>query len=149
MALPRTEGFAALLILLGNGATPEVFASPAGFTDKSFKRKADTGSTDVPDADDPSLPMYQEMEVKTLSFEVSGSGVLAMADLQTWETWFTSGAAKNIQIQINDTKANGGGYWAGQALLTDFEITAKKGEKCQISVTIGSTGSFGWTAAAA
>ena len=140
MALPTTLSFNGLLVQLGDGANPETFASPAGFTDKAYKTKIATGSTDVPDADNPDLPMWQEIESKTISAEITGSGVLALADLSMWRAWYISGAYKNIRVVISSTAANGGGYDEMQALLTDFEVTAKKGEKCAVSVTIESSG---------
>ena len=147
MALPTTVSFNSLIVALGNGMTPEVFAAPAGFTDKSYKTKIDTGSTDVPDATNADLPMWQEIEAKTISAEVTGSGVLAMADLPMWRTWYLSGAPKNVQITFPGNAAAGGGTDEFAAVLTNFEITAKKGEKCAISVTIESTGAIVFTAA--
>ncbi len=148
MAATTTLSFNGLLVQLGNGANPEVFAAPAGFTDKAYKTKIATGSTDVPDATDPDLPMWQEIEAKTISAEVTGSGVLSMADLGAWRAWYLSGQPKNIRVVISSTAANGGGYDEFAAVLTDFEITAKKGEKCACSVTIESTGVIAFTPAA-
>jgi hypothetical protein len=144
MALPRTLSFASLMVFLGDGATPENFDNVAAFTDKSVKFKLSTGSTEVPDADDPDLPMSEELEGKMLSLEVSGSGVLAMSDLALWRTWAMTGQPKNIRVMFNDTGANGGGYVQCPALLTDFSPGAKKGEKCSMSVTIASSAAFSW-----
>ena len=149
MALPNTVSFNSLTVALGNGATPEVFVAPAGFTDKSYKIKIATGSTDVPDATDADLPMWQEIEAKTISAELTGSGVLAMADLTMWRTWYLSGTPKNVQITFPGNLAAGGGVDQFAAICTDFEVTAKKGEKCAISVTIESTGAITNTPAAA
>ncbi len=149
MALPTTLSFNSLVVAIGNGANPEVFAAPAGFTDKSYKTKIATGSTDVPDATNADLPMWQEIEAKTISGEITGSGVLAMADLPMWRAWYLSGQPKNVQVQFPGNAAAGGGNDEFAAVLTDFEITAKKGEKCAISVTIESTGAIVFTPAAA
>ena len=72
-----------------------------------------------------------------------------MADLPMWRSWYLSGAPRNVQITFPGAAAAGGGYDQFSAVLTDFEITAKKGEKCAISVTIESTGAIAFTPAAA
>ena len=147
--LPTTVSFNSLTVALGNAATPEVFSAPAGVTDKSYKIKIATGSTDVPDATNADLPMWQEIEAKTISAELTGSGVLAMADLAMWRAWYLSGTPKNVQITFPGNAAAGGGIDQFAAICTDFEVTAKKGEKCAISVTIESTGATPHTPAAA
>lgn len=144
MAQARTASFATMKIWLGDGNTPENFENVGAFTDKSFKRKAATGSTDVPDVDNPDAPMWEEVEVKTLSFEFSGSGVLNKSDMPMWDAWYLGGMPKNVRVMRDYAGADGGGYFQGQALLTDFTETGKKGEKVSVSATISSTGAFSW-----
>lgn len=149
MAQPRTLSFANFTVLLGNGATPETFAAPCGLTSRDVKFDGKSSSVIVPDCNNPEAPAWEEKAVSALSGQVSGDGILSMADLATWNDWFQSGLDKNIQIWVNDTAANGGGYWSGAAILSTFEVSAKlaaDGNRATIKVTIDSDGPWTWTA---
>lgn len=142
MSLASTLSFSQFLIYLGDGGSPENFfsTSPAAFTKKSLKIKVATGSTEVPDTANLTLPSALEIEAKSISLEVSGDGVLDMSALGDWNTWLLAGTARDIRVMLNLAGASGGGYYACQALLTDFSPGATKGEKCTLSVTLNSTG---------
>lgn len=137
MAKPTTTSGTNLLILVGNQATPEVFAEPCGLNTKGFNGQADTGESVVPDCEDPDAPAWKERTTTALSRDVSGSGVLAKESLATWNTWFESGLARNVKIQIAGV---GWITWAGSYLLTGFNITGERGTKLQVEVTLTSDG---------
>lgn len=147
MAQASTLSFSNFRVYLGDGQSPENFSITqcAAFTERALKCKTDTGSTEVPDTSDADLPSVIELEAKTISLEVSGSGVLDMAAVDDWIQWWLAGEARSIRVMLNATGANGGGYFSTQGVLTDFSPGAKKGEKCSISVTITSTGPISWT----
>ena len=143
MAESRSLSFLNFVLLLGNGAAQgEVFAKVGAFVSRQIKGKLETGSTQVPDAADDSALMSTELEGKTITFEVSGDGILNMAtnSFGVMNGWFMSGLAKNVQLQLNDTLANGGGTYEGAAYLTDFTLAGKKAEKTTVSITLASTG---------
>jgi hypothetical protein len=148
MAEPITLPFSGYLVLLGNGATPEVFTAPCGFIKKALKFSAASSDTIVPDCDNPALPAWTLRNITSLSAQISGSGVLAMENLALWTNWLLSGADKNVQVQKNLPGAQGGGYWQGAALLTDFseDVDLKsEGGRTQQAVTIDSDGPWFWT----
>jgi hypothetical protein len=148
MALPRTLKFDKFTILLGNGATPEVFAQPCGMTDKTIGIDAKSSAVIVPDCDDPTAPAWEDKAVSALSAQVTFSGILSMADFATWNTWGLGGLDKNVQVWLTDTNANGGGYWSGAAILSKLELKAKlgsDGNRVLISGTIDSDGAWPWT----
>ena len=132
----RTLSFANFKVFLGDGGSPENFIAQAAFRDKSMKITLQTGETEVPDDVNADLPMWIQREGKSLSVEVTGSGILAMADLPTWLNFGLSGLVKNTRIAFTDTGANGGGYLAGPMLLASFEPSGKKGTKTDISVQL-------------
>lgn len=147
MAKPRTLPFGNFKVYLGDGATPENFTVPCGFTKESLKIAAASSSAVVPDCDDPMAAAWEEKAVSSLSAQVSGSGVLAMAGLATWRTWMLSALSKNVRVMFDDTGANGGGYFQGAAILSDFSSDADRtanGGRTQISVTIESDGQWTW-----
>ena len=150
MAQPTTLSFGNFLVELGNGANPEVFSVPCGFTDKSLEIKGTTGDTEVPDCDNPDAPAWINRDMKSISATVSGQGVLAMSSLPTWQAWALNGTKKDLRVgPATQTLANGGGYFQGVGLLTSFKIDASRGDKCKSSGTIDSDGPWSWVAATA
>lgn len=148
MAQPTTRKFGQIKVYVGDGATPEVFATPCGFTEKALTISKDMVDTTIPDCDDPDAAAWTGRDVRAISVEVTGSGVMAIESLATWRTWAMSDDPKNIRVEVSGTGAQGGGYWAGSAHLTDFELSVSLGEKAQVSVTLANDGVFTWTAAA-
>lgn len=149
MTRPTTLAFGDFLILLGNGANPEVFTAPCGLTSKGFNQSASTQESTVPDCDNPDAPAYTERDIDALSAEISGSGVLAMESAAIWQVWYDSGLPKNVQIKLDQTLANHGGYWSGAFVLTGFNITGERGAKVKVDLTMQSDGAFTWNPASA
>jgi predicted secreted protein len=149
MAQAATSKFGEFLVTIGNGATPtEVFASPCGFTEKSFSLSAQTQSTDVPDCDNPDAATWPETEVRSRSATITGSGVLAKQSAKTWTEKFLLDTAFNAKVIIPGALADGGGTWNGPWRLTSFEITGTIGEKNKVSVNMESAGKLTWVPAA-
>ena len=147
---PKTLPFGKFKVFVGDGATPtEGFDAPCGFTQKALQLSAETNTQAIPDCVDPDAPAWQAREVSTLSANVSGSGVIAMEDYETWRQWFLSAAGKNIRVQFDSAAANGGGYWQGRAVLTSLQHNANLGNKAELSVTMESDGAWDWTDAPA
>lgn len=139
MAKPTTFRGTQLLIKIGDGANPEVFAFPCGLTTTGLNRSAETSDTTVPDCADPDAPAWTEREVSTMSWEASGSGVLAAESVATWDAWHAAGEERNVQIDLG-TAANDGRRYTGVALLTAYNITGERGQKVNVEVTITGTG---------
>lgn len=151
MAKPRTLSFGNFKVYLGDGASPEVFTAPCGFTQKSLTINAQSSSTNVPDCDDPEAVAWEEKAVSVLSAQVQGSGVMAMASLATWRDWALSGQHQKVRVEFADTGANGGGYYEGFAILTTLghaTTLGSDGNKVQLQVTLDSDGEWTWTDAA-
>lgn len=151
MAKPRTLSFGSFKVYLGDGASPEVFTAPCGFTQKALTIEATVSDTTVPDCDDPEAAAWTERGVTALSATVTGSGVMAMASVETWREWMLSAASKNVRVEFDDTGANGGGYYQGPAVLQSLGHTValgSDGNKAQLAVNIVSDGEWTWTDAA-
>lgn len=147
MAKPKTAASSKLLILLGDGATPEVFTAPCGLTTKGLNFSAETNDVMVPDCDNPDDPAWTERVVSSLSGTITGSGVLAMESLPVWRAFFFSGAARNCRVRLAVPLADNGGHFEGRFLLTSFEITGEIGNKVQVSVELMNDGEVAWVAA--
>ena len=149
MAQALTLTFGKFAVLLGDGANPENFNAPCGFTERSLEIKAETATTQVPDCDDGDLPAWNDTGVKALSASISGQGVLAMESHAIWQAWVLSGQDKNVRVLLNQPNANGGGYYQGAAVCTSLKLDGSFGEKVKQTVAIESDGEWIWVPAVA
>lgn len=149
MAQAKVVNFSTFLVLVGNGASPEVFAAPCGLTSRGFNRTAETNDTNVPDCDDEDKPSWLARDVVSLAGEISGSGVLDTDALEVWDDWFQSGLAKNCRVMLDVPVAQNGRHWSGKFILSSFNITAERGSKVTIEVTLTSDGAITKTDASA
>jgi Phage tail tube protein len=147
MTQPTTLKGSKVLIVLGNGASPEMFAAPCGLTTKAINLSATANEFNVPDCDDPDLPMYTERVISALSAGVTGAGSLALEAYDDWRNWYFSAQPQNIRVVIDAPQAKGGGYYEMSAVLTAFNTIGNVGELATIDVTIASNGEFKWVAA--
>lgn len=127
-----------LLIQIGNGATPEVFAHDCLInTDRGITFSSTTTTDIVPDCADPSAPAWQQVEKDGLSAQITGSGMLHVSSIQAFYTWFTSEDPKNVKVVVNKT---GGSTWTGSFHLTEFAIQGTRKQKATVSLTLVSNG---------
>lgn len=143
MTKPTTLPAGKYLILLGNGASPEIFAAPCGLTTKGFNQSKSVQETVVPDCDNPDAAAYVERGVDSISGEISGSGVLALEAFDTWRLAFESGGSINCRIKLDQVGL--GGYYQGAFVMTQFNMTAQRGQKINVDVTLQSDGAYTWT----
>lgn len=144
MAQPTVLPGTKLLILVGDGASPEVFAQPCGLTTTGIDFKASTNTTLIPDCDNPEAPAWEAKDINGLSASVSGSGVMAAEAFDTWNDWFQSIEPKNCQIKLDSAAL---GYWQGQFVLSDLKFGGQRGQKVTIDVTLDNTGAIVWVPA--
>jgi predicted secreted protein len=134
MALAQTIKFSQFLIQLGDGAAPENFASPCGLNSRGFTRTAATSDTNVPDCDDPDAPSWLERDVTSLSASLTGAGVVADEDFDTWDAWFTAATSKNVKITL------GTRVWLGPMKLTSLKVSGQRGQRTTLDISLDSDG---------
>ncbi len=134
MAQASTLTFSRFKIELGNGVTPEVFAAPCGLNSRGFNRTAATNDTNVPDCDNPDAPSWLERDVTSLSGSLSGAGVVADEDFDTWNDWFESGESKNVKITL------GARVWIGPMKCTQLNVQGNRGSRVTFEVSMESDG---------
>src|SRR5690606_12756163 len=112
-----------------------------------FARSKSLNEVQVPDCDNPDAAAWTERDVQSMSATISGSGVLAVASLPTWEDFLDSTDSVNCKVEITqaDSKVI---VYEGKFHLESFEVTAEVGNKLQVSVTMQSDGEITYTAAA-
>lgn len=136
-----------LLVLIGNGAVPEVFAHDCLInTTRGIQLDSDQSEFVVPDCDAPSDPAWRELFIDNLKAQISGAGLLHTTSVETWFNWWKGGLAKNIRFKNDVTGANGGGYIAGEFKLTSFSWSAAGNkEYANAEVSLMSHGALTWT----
>lgn len=148
MAKPTTLGFGSFKVYLGDGASPEQFTAPCGFTQKALNLSSASSDTLIPDCDDPTAPAWTEREVSSLSAQIQGSGVMALESLATWREWWESGLSKNIRVEFDTTSALNGGYYEGPGILSNLGFSTQlnqDGNKVQQQITIDNASAWTWT----
>lgn len=158
MAQGTSIKFGQQALLIGNGATPEVFVAPCGITSLTKVTNFNTTTTEVPDCDDPDLPSWLTIDPVSKQMVLSGSGVLTVEYLRYWDAWdndrdpdtnaLLPDLFKTVRWYRNLTGANGGGYYAGPALLTRFEEAGANKGRYQVTFSITFDGKPIWNPAA-
>lgn len=136
--LPTTASFGKFRVLLGNGATPEVFAAPCGFTSKSFSLSKDLADVLLPDCTDPDLIAWVGREAISRSASVSGDGVLASESITTWLDAFDDNESINAKIEIEFPAQTV--TWTAAFQIDSFEVTGTLGEKSTVAISMQSDG---------
>lgn len=145
MATAQTIPFSGLRVLIGDGASTEVFAAPCGFTERSLSLSKELGSTNVPDCTDEDKASWTERDVIAKSAEISGQGVLDVTSLITWQGRFTSDVSFNVRIEVWRAAVKTG-HWAGRFHIESLEVAGTRGERVTIQVGMQSDGALSWTA---
>ena len=144
MAAPTVLAGTKLLILVGDGASPEVFGQPCGLTTRGFDLSASTNTTLIPDCDDPEAPAWEAKDVNSLSATVSGNGVMAVESFDTWNNWYMSATGKNVQVKLDD---EGLGHWAGTFIVSSLKYGGQRGQKVTVDITLVNDGAVVWVPA--
>lgn len=151
MASPKTMSGRQLLVQIGDGDSPEVFAHDCLInTERGINFASETNRETLPDCDDPDAPGWSEVTVSSQSATITGAGRLHTPSVKEWFDWFVSGTSKNVRVLLNGVSlANGGGHWAGKFKLTAFEVTGPETGRAAVSVTLESDGAVTWVDATA
>lgn len=147
MAQPFTLSFSNFRLLIENTAGSGVYTAPCALTSRSLTLNKEMVDTVVPDCDDPDASVWVDRSASQKSAQIQGEGVLAMADVDEWRSFFDADAGKNCRIQLNASGANNGGYYQGVFHLTSFQPGAERNGKTTVNITLTSSGPLTWTAA--
>lgn len=145
LTYPTTQTFGEMLVELGNGASPEVFAAPCGFDTKALNLTATASEANIPPCNAPDTPGWTARGVSAFSAEITGSGVYAAEDGAMWSAFLLGGLARNVRVTVSPSE-----IYIGPAILTALGATAalaSNGKLVQRSVTMSSAGPWTNTAA--
>jgi len=137
-----------LLILIGDGASPEVFTHPCLInTTRGITWVTNMTETEVPDCASPATPAKIVRKAKSVDFTVSGAGKVDKTSVFAYIQWLNSAVSKNAKLTQEGTGANGGWIGTGKLLLKDFAVTGDRGDYQEVTLTLVPAGAFTWAAA--
>lgn len=146
MVAAATFRFSGYRVLLGDGADPEVFAAPCGFTERSFSLNRELSETNTPDCSDEDAPSWLERDVTSMSASINGTGVLEATALPIWLAILDTTVSFNARVELWREGAKVG-HWQGAFALESFETSGTKGERVNVTVAMRSDGAIAYTAA--
>jgi hypothetical protein len=141
--LPKTEPFGKFIIEVEWPKGSGQFRAPMAFIKKSLKRTTATSDTIVVDADDPDLPADTLRNKVSRSWELTGDGACAVADIDMWETVDDDPDSWLFRVTRREIGADGGRVYLGYGILNDLSDTSDKkseGGRTQRSVSIQGDG---------
>jgi len=138
MAEPTTLTGDQILIQIGNGADPQVFAHPCLInTDRGIQWSSNVISELVPDCAAPGAPAWNRTEVDGLNATITGAGMYDLGSEEEFFDWWKSGLNKTIKVK---TGGVGGGTFTGTFKLTEFGVSGARKTRATASVTLVSDG---------
>lgn len=140
MAQPTTAKFGKFIVKLGDGAEPEVFAAPCGFTSKSLQLTKTLSEVSIPDCNEPDAPIVIGRDVQSLSASISGEGVLAAEAVEAWMDAYNSTDSVSVQLEI--TFSSGVLKFVGKMHVATISLGAEQGGRVTISVEMQSDGAL-------
>lgn len=142
MAQATAISFAALKVYLEDPANPGVYVAPCGLNQRSFQRSKNLSEIDIPDCDNEDAPAEVGREVRSLSWSISGEGVLASESVATWDKMYADANSWNVKIEQVFPAPTGTITYTGKAHLESLGDGANRGEKCTRSVSLQSDGAL-------
>jgi hypothetical protein len=138
MADATTFTFSKVIVELGDGATPEVFSKPCGFSSRSFRRSKSFQETALPDCDDEDAASVVLRDVISKDWSCGGEGVLAEESLEAWDAFYEDDSPKNVRVSLIGQSETI--RYVGPALLESLEIGAQKGPRATLNASIQGAG---------
>lgn len=131
-----TAKFEEMILEVEFVASSGTFVPVCGLVDVNITRESQIDEQEVPDCDDESLPLTVELQVRSQSVTVEGTGVWAQSSHGNMMDWWYSGATKNVRIR--NTKAATGDTQIeyGPAILASLNNSRNKGSKISAEVSI-------------
>lgn len=140
MAEATSIKFSKFRVLLGDGESPETFSAPCGFNQRSLNRTKELTEIELVDCDDDDAAAWVGREVKSLSWSITGEGVLPQESVRLWENFFNSSSSLNVRLELlypSETI-----FYEGRAHLGNYTIGANRGEKVTKNIDLQGDGAL-------
>lgn len=135
-----------LVVQLGDGGGPEVFAHTCGANTFGITLTNNLGENVALDCDNPlDVPAAIIRHLESQDTSVTIAGMVTTEAWPTWRNWADSGSEKNIKLLLDESAASNGGFWVLPAFLAGLELTKENSGKVSFSATISGAGKRSWT----
>jgi hypothetical protein len=125
-------------VLIGNDATPIVYAAPCGFTQRSISLTKGLEEVNIPDCDDPDKVDWVGRDATSLSMSISGEGVLASESVDTWlEAWES---LDSVPVKVEWEFPTKTVTWTGFMQVETLEAGAANAGRATLNVSMQSDG---------
>jgi len=138
MAQATTIKGGKIKVLIGNSATPIVYTSPCGFTQRSITLNKGLEEANIPDCEDPDKVDWVGRDATSLSMSVSGEGVLASESVETWLDAFES--IDSVPVKVEWEFPAKTITWTGFMHIESMEVGANNGQRATNNVSLQSDG---------
>lgn len=138
MAEPTTIRGGMVRVLLGNRATPIVYAAPCGFSQRSVTINKGLEEVNIPDCDNPDEVNWLGRDATSLSMSVSGEGLLAEESVETWLD--AAEDVESVPLKVEWEFPTKTITWTGKAHVETFEAGAQDGRRVTGNVSLQSDG---------
>ena len=140
MAQSKAISFGKQYLLFSDMATVPEFSPACGAEEWNLNINIETSTTNLPDCENPDLPAWLGIDEVSKQMAFSWNGVLDTDAMQMFRDWWFEGGPKNVRWMTSGAALDGGGYYAGPALLTSYSETATRGQKWRISAGVAIDG---------
>jgi len=140
MAQATVIGFSKFKVELGDGETPEVFTAPCGFLARALNQSKNLSEIDIPDCTDEDAPSWVGREVRSMTWNVSGEGVLPEESIEEWEAFWDSSTSRSVKVTLEYPTTQV--VKTGKAHLETYNQTVNRGEKLSKNIVLQGDGAL-------
>lgn len=138
MAKPTTLRGGKVRVLLGNDASPIVYAAPCGFTSKSITLSKGLEDVPMPDCDNPDKVDWPGRDAVSLSMAINGEGLMAQESVETWlDAWES---VESVPAKIEWEFPAKTITWTGSVHVETVEASAPNGRRVTSNISMQSDG---------
>lgn len=146
MSRPNTLRGTYVEVLMGDGATPEVFTVLCGITTKAITAQLNTGDSFTRDCADPEDIPVRELILASRQWDLRGSGQMNRDNVKNLMD--AQGEIKNyrffIRAKAGEIAPALNGYLGGAAAITTFTLNGDDAGYAGIDLSIASHGVWDW-----
>lgn len=127
-------------VMLGDSASPMVYSTPCGFTNRSVSFNKGLEDVSIPDCEYPDKVDWLGSDATSLSMSVSGEGVLASESVATWfEAWHD---VNSVPVKVVITFPAKVLTWTGRMQVESIEVGAQNGRTVTANISMRSDGAM-------
>lgn len=138
-------------VLVGDGATPEVFTLLCGASQKTFTDQKNTTDDTLDPCDDPEAIPFRVLQVTGRQASIGLNIVYNRTQAAMIRELMASSDSVNMRFQFTEPNGDAvdAGYYAGQFQVVNFQVTAGgNAEYATGTLQIESDGEYSWIDAA-